>query len=560
MILLPVLLPAVAAVIAFFIRAHLPRRLLLAATAALHTAVTAWMWVAPGQFPALGDWMALDGLGRLFLGITSLLFLAVSVYAVGFLQRESRGPAAGPAGPADRAAYPAAYPAADPTAVPSANPSTDPSANPSADPSAVRSADPEEGFLFTNIPEALFTACLLGFLAAMTLVTVSVHFGLVWVAIEATTLVSAPLIYYHRHHRSLEAAWKYILLCSVGIAVALLGTYFVAAAVPRGGGGVSSLTFDRLLGRAAELDPRWLKAGFLLLVVGYGTKMGLAPLHAWLPDAHSEAPSVVSALLSGALLNCAFLAILRVVSVLAAAGLGEFSRQTLLVFGLASMAVAAGLIIGQGDYKRMLAYSSVEHMGILAVGIGLGGTGDWGALFHAVNHSLTKAALFLLAGNLLAVYGTKKISEVGGAVRRIPVTGVLWIAGIFAILGAPPFGAFSSELAILRAAIGSGSWLVVVLYSLLLAAVFAGMIGVLVRMAQGTPPPGQAAAARTEPAWPARPALGGLVPAGSAMSHREPVLALLSPVALLAATLALGIFVPDFLGRTLQQAMRLLGA
>jgi len=233
---------------------------------------------------------------------------------------------------------------------------------------------------------------------------------------------------------------------------------------------------------------RWLKAGFLLLLVGYGTKMGLAPLHAWLPDAHSEAPSLVSALLSGALLNCAFLAILRILSVCSAAGLGPFGRPILLVFGLVSMAVAAGLIIGQADYKRMLAYSSVEHMGILAVGIGLGGSGDWGALFHAVNHSLTKAALFLLAGNILAAYGTKKSADVGGALRRIPITGALWIAGFFAILGTPPFGAFTSELAILRAAVSSGSWLVVVLYSLLLAAVFVGMIGVLVRMAQGGKP------------------------------------------------------------------------
>jgi hydrogenase-4 component F len=491
MILLPVLIPAAAALAAFFLRPHWLRRLLLVGTALAHTLLAAWIWIEPGRFPALGDWMAVDSLGRLFLGITSLLFLAVSFYAVGFLRREG----------------------------------------------STRSADPEEGFLFDNTPEALFTACLLGFLSTMTLVTMSTHFGLLWVAIEATTLVSAPLIHYHRHHRSLEAAWKYLLLCSVGIAVALLGTYFIAAAVPRGTGGVSSLTFRALAERASQLDTRWLKAGFLLLLVGYGTKMGLAPLHAWLPDAHSEAPPVVSALLSGALLNCAFLAILRIVSVCAAAGLGTFSRQTLLVFGLVSMGVAAGLIIGQADYKRMLAYSSVEHMGILAVGIGLGGIGDWGALFHAVNHSLTKAALFLLAGNLLAAFGSKKTSDVHGALRRVPITGALWIAGFFAILGAPPFGAFSSELAILRAAVQSGSWVVVVLYSLFLAAIFAGMISVLVRMAQG---PAGTAAARIE-------------------GRTEAALAVAPPLALLGLTLALGVFVPAFLGRSLEQAMRLLG-
>jgi hydrogenase-4 component F len=357
----------------------------------------------------------------------------------------------------------------------------------------------------------------------------------------------------------------------VGIAVALLGTYFFAAAVPRGGsGGVTALTFDLLIERAAQLDARWLKAGFLLMLVGYGTKMGLAPLHAWLPDAHSEAPPVVSALLSGALLNCAFLAILRVLSVCAAAGLGTFGRQTLLVFGLVSMAVAAGLIIGQADYKRMLAYSSVEHMGILAVGIGLGGTGDWGALFHAVNHSLTKAALFLLAGNILAAYGTKKSADVTGALRQIPVSAVLWIAGFFAILGAPPFGAFTSELAILRAAVASGSWVVVVLYSLLLAVVFAGMIGVLVRMAQGGR---EAAVAAGGSVHPASPAGSALVPAGStiaragsalalaapALRTREPALAVAAPLALVALTGILGVFVPGVLQRTLQQAANLLG-
>ena len=193
MLLLPVLLPAAAAVAAFFIRVHLPRRILLVAVAVAHAVLVGWLWVEPARFPALGEWMALDSLGALFLGITSLLFLVVSVYAVGFLRRESGSP----------------------------------------------TADPEEGFLFENTPEALFTACLLGFLSTMTLVTVSRHFGLLWVAIEATTLVSAPLIYYHRHHRSLEAAWKYILLCSVGIAVALLGTYFIAAAVPRGAAAAS---------------------------------------------------------------------------------------------------------------------------------------------------------------------------------------------------------------------------------------------------------------------------------------------------------------------------------
>jgi len=529
MILALVALPAFAAIAAFFIRSHALRRLLLVTVAVFHAGLVGWLWIEPARFPPVGGWLAADALGRLFLAIASLLFLAVSVSAVGFLRKES----------------------------------------------GATTADTEEGFLFGNAPEAVFTACLLGFLSTMTLVTVIQHFGLLWVSIEATTLVSAPLIHYHRHHRSLEATWKYLLVCSVGIAVALLGTYFLAASVSSGIVGAKSaeyvgaksaeyvgavsLTFSGLAQKAASLDAGWLKAAFLLLLVGYGTKMGLAPMHTWLPDAHSEAPSVVSALLSGALLNCAFLAVLRILSVCAAAGLGGFGRQTILVLGLVSMAVAAGLIIGQPDYKRMLAYSSVEHMGILCVGIGLGGLGDWGALFHAVNHSFTKAALFLLAGNFLAAYGTKKSSDVNGAVRTLPVTAALWVAGLFAITGAPPFGVFSSELTILRAGVNAGAWVVVTVYSVLLAAVFVGMITMLLRMGQGgrQERPGQAEHAGS----PATGGHGNTPAAAAAPSLRagESALSVAAPLVLLVLTGVLGLFIPGFLDSALKQAALLLG-
>jgi hydrogenase-4 component F len=507
--------PALAALVSILIRRHPVRRALLVTAAAVHAGLVAWLWIDPSRFPPLSGWLALDSLGMLFLAIASLLFLLASVSAVSFLRREN----------------------------------------------GVTQADPEEGFLFDNIPEAVFTACLLGFLSMMTLVTSSQHFALLWIAIEATTLVSAPLIHYHRHHRSLEATWKYLLICSVGIAVALLGTYFLAAAVPSGSGGSDSLTFAGLKARAALLDPRWLKASFLLLLVGYGTKMGLAPMHTWLPDAHSEAPSVVSALLSGALLNCAFLAVLRILSVCSSAGLGAFGRQTLIAFGLCSMAVAAGLIIGQQDYKRMLAYSSVEHMGILALGVGIGGVGDWGALLHAVNHSLAKAALFLLAGNILAAYGTKKRADVTGLLHRVPVTGVLWIAGIFAIVGSPPFGVFTSELTVLRAAVDARMWGVVVAYSLVLSVVFAGMIVVLVRMAQGSPKAavaggvletvgGTGGAEHTGPV---------AVVAGAPIPARERIWDVAAPAALLACSAVLGLYVPPFLDHALRQAAVLIG-
>ena len=323
------------------------------------------------------------------------------------------------------------------------------------------------------------------------MVTVSRHLGLMWVGVEATTLASAPLIYFHRHHRSLEATWKYLLICSVGIALALLGNFFVAVAARSAGGPTIHLTIDDLVAHAGSLNPLWLKAAFLFFLVGYGTKMGLAPLHTWLPDAHSEAPSVVSALLSGALLNCAFLTILRTHSLLSAAGLAAFSSDLLVLFGLISMAVAAVFILGQADFKRMLAYSSVEHMGILALGIGIGGVATFGAMLHAVNHSLTKAMLFLAAGNILALYRTKSTTRVRGVLRTLPITGVLWLAGFLAIVGSPPFGPFLSELTILKGVLDAGRPVVAVAYLLALAIVFVGMATIFLRMAYG-PPPGVA--------------------------------------------------------------------
>ena len=216
-----------------------------------------------------------------------------------------------------------------------------------------------------------------------------------------------------------------------------------------------------------------------------GTKMGLAPLHTWLPDAHSEAPSVVSALLSGALLNCAFLGILRAFQVCAAAGQQAFARELLVLFGLISMACAAVFIIRQKDYKRMLAYSSVEHMGILSLGTGLGGSAVFGALLHAINHSFTKASLFFVAGNILSLYKTKASSEVHGLVHLSPISGVAWLAGILAIVGFPPFGLFISELMIVLEGFVQGRPVVVALFLVLLTAVFVGMIGIGIKMALG---------------------------------------------------------------------------
>jgi hydrogenase-4 component F len=490
MLLALLAIPTVTGFLAFAIRSDQIRRGLLLIAALLHTGLVIATWVTP-PLPVWGGWLLLDAVGQVFLSITSVLFLAVAVYSLPYLQRERR---------------------------------------------ATTHMDFEEGFLFVDAPEARFTGCLLLFLAAMTLVTVSQHFGLLWVAIEGTTLASAPLIFFHRHHRSLEATWKYLLICSVGIALALLGNFFLAIAAVQPDGSSLPLVVSTLVREAAELHESWLKAAFLLLLVGYGAKMGLAPLHTWLPDAHSEAPSMVSALLSGALLNCAFLGILRVQQVCAAAGYAAFGQELLVGFGLLSLVVAAVFLQGQTDYKRLLAYSSVEHMGIMALGVGLGGSGVFGALLHAVNHSFTKATLFLVAGNILTAYQSKSTLEVRGVLRVLPVSGVLWVAGFLAITGSPPFGPFLSEFTILKAALDQSRNGVGIAYVVLLAAIFVGMATAVLGMAQGTPNKDHIRAIKN-----------------------ESLLMVVSPAVLGVLVLILGCYVPPVLRQALDEAARLLG-
>ena len=243
--------------------------------------------------------------------------------------------------------------------------------------------------LRSDRPNRVFCANLFVVLAMMTLVTLSHHLGLMWVAMEATTLASAPLLYFNHNARSLEATWKYLLIGSVGIALALLGSFFLAYASLKAGL-ESTLLFDQLVKDAPQLSPPWLHAAFVLLFIGYGTKMGLAPMHTWKPDAYGEAPGIVGTLLAGGVTSCAFLAILRVYQICRAGADAEFAREIMIFMGLLSMAVAAVFMVRQRDFKRMLAYSSVEHMGILVLGIGIGGLAVYGALLHLINNGLTK--------------------------------------------------------------------------------------------------------------------------------------------------------------------------
>ncbi|WP_454887876.1 proton-conducting transporter transmembrane domain-containing protein [Sphingomonas oryzagri] len=283
--------------------------------------------------------------------------------------------------------------------------------------------------------------------------------GLYWIAIELTTLVSTFLVAFEHEASSIEAAWKYIVIVSAGISLALLGTVLFYWAGTFVNGPVYELTWASLVTAAPRASQSIILLSFLLVLVGYGTKIGLAPMHTWLPDAHSESPAPVSALLSGALLNTAMLGVIRFLRVADAAQVGGVCRVVMAALGLLSILVGALFIVRQRGIKRLMAYSSVEHMGVMALGFGFGGLlGTAGALYHMLNHSLNKSLMFFGAGNAMRAYQTKDIRNIRGIWLRFPAQAALWLAGAAAITGAPPFGLFQSELTILRAGIGQPSF------------------------------------------------------------------------------------------------------
>ncbi|SDL27095.1 proton-conducting transporter membrane subunit [Nonomuraea jiangxiensis] len=293
------------------------------------------------------------------------------------------------------------------------------------------------------------------FIAAMALAVLASSLGLLWVAIEATTILTAFLVGHRRTRQATEAAWKYVVICSVGIALALLGIVMVHYAGTHAG--VASLNWAALAEHAGRLDAGVMRIAVMLLVLGFGTKAGLAPMHAWLPDAHSQAPAPVSALMSGVLLSVAFYAILRV-KVIADVALGTaFTRTLLIIVALASLAVAALLLLAQRDYKRLLAYSSIEHMGLLALGAAIGNTLALVAvLLHILGHGLGKSVLFLSAGQLHQALGSSRIRAASGLMARAPLLAGAFALGLLALLGLPPFSLFASEVGIARAGFAAG--------------------------------------------------------------------------------------------------------
>lgn len=370
------------------------------------------------------------------------------------------------------------------------------------------------------------------FIAAMLLALTTNNMGILWVAMEAATLATVLLVSLYRTPASLEAAWKYFILCGVGIALALFGTillYFAAEKILGSGG--TALLWTHLNGVKTQLEPTVLSLAFVFLLVGYGTKVGLAPLHSWLPDAHAEGPTPVSAVLSGLLLNVALYAVMRS-KVLVDGALGnEMAGNLMMGFGLLSVVLAAFLIKRQTDVKRMFAYSSIEHMGLITFAFGMGGAvANFAALLHMTMHSLTKSAIFFAVGHATQKAGTQLMADIRGLIRTNPTIGWGLMLGTVAILGVPPFGVFASEFLIITTAMHEHPWATPFLL-LALGVAFASIFGKVQPMVFG----------ETElPKLSYQPAL--------------------TPVFLhLGLVLMLGLFIPPYLADWYKQAAQLLG-
>jgi hydrogenase-4 component F len=417
--------PLLAAGAAFVWPSERTRPRLLPVVGLVHVVLSFWLLVDPPTV-APGAWLGFDPLARAVLPAVSVLFLGCAAYAVTYLR------------------------------------------------------------LRTERANRVFVASLLAVLGLLSAGHQARHLGLLWITTEAITLATVPLLHFNNTGRAFEATWKYLLVGGTGIALSLLGSFCLGYASLHGGGG-GDLTFVALTAQGAGLSRPWVLTAWVLLLVGYGTKMGLAPMHTWKPDAYGEAPGIVGAMLAGGVTTVAFTAILRVRAVINAAGEGAIADRTLLAIGLFSMVVAALFLLGARDFKRMLAYSSVEHMGILSIGAALGGAGVWAALFHVWNNALTKGAIFMSAGNLRRAAGGRTQDEVAGMAALTPVSARLFVVGMLAITACPPFGPFFSELRVVRAAFAGGHGLVVAVFLTGLLFAFLGLSRLVFAIVDGRP-------------------------------------------------------------------------
>ena len=326
------------------------------------------------------------------------------------------------------------------------------------------------------------------FLLTMLVVPIANNLGVMWVMVEATTLVSVLLIMLYFKENAIEAAWKYLIIATVGLSFALIGTVFFYYANINTSPSEDAMNWTGMVHNAKLFDPNLVKIAFVFILVGFGTKAGLAPMHTWLPDAHSEAPTPVSAVLSGVLLNCAFYGIIRF-HIISSVSIGPgFSNQLLIILAVVSIAIAAASIYFQKDMKRMLAYSSVEHMGLISLGIGFGGLlGIYGAILQIINHAIAKPLMFFASGTISQKYDAKAMSKIKGIIKVMPVTGILFLIGGLALVGMPPFNIFVSEFMILSSGFKSGQFVAVSIVILFLVVTFAVFLRHLIKMIFGSP-------------------------------------------------------------------------
>jgi len=423
--LLLILVPLVAAALAVAWRDNRTRPFFLPAAGLIHTVLSFWLFLDPPEVVA-GAWLAFDPLARAVLPVVSLLFLVCAWYGVTYLRIRSER------------------------------------------------------------PNRIFIAALLAVLGLLSAGHQARHLGLLWIFTEAVTLAAVPLLHFNGTPRAFEATWKYLLVGGTGIALSLLGSLCLGYASLYGGGD-GNLTFVALISQGGGLSRPWVLIAWVLLLVGYGTKMGLAPMHTWKPEAYGEAPAIVGAIMAGGVTSVAFTAILRVRAVVGAAGEGATADHTLLAIGLFSMLVAALFLLGTRDFKRMLAYSSVEHMGILTLGAALGPAGVAAALFHVWSNGLTKSSLFLSAGNIRRAAGSPSMDDVRGMSVLTPHSAAIFVTGMFAVTACPPFGPFFSELRVLRAALATGHGAASALFLGCLLLAFFGLTRVVFGVVDGRP-------------------------------------------------------------------------
>ena len=424
-ILALIVLPLIAAILTALGRSPVTNQRVTLLASVAHLAASLYcLFSRQNPFPS-GWWLAVDPMASFFLAILSHTFLLVTLYSPGFLRKI-------------------------------------------------------QGQEYDN-SKRLFYPGLNCYLLANTLVLVVQQFALLWVVLELTTFSLVPLIFFYRSKESLEAVWKYLFLVSLGLVFLFVGILFLGTST-RGVTDYTAFTVTRMVEAAPKLDPLWLKASFIFVLVGLSAKIGLAPMHPGDVDATSNAPAPVAALMAGSLRSTAVLVLLRFYQVIAPTQVRPFADKLLIFAGLLSLGVAAVYIWRNRNYKRLLAYSSVEHLGIIAVGLGIGGVALLGAFLHLLFSSFGKVALFFMAGNIHRGYGSREVGRINGLTHRLPWSALVWALAFLYIVGTPPFGIFFSEVFVLQGMIHGGNWLSLLIFLALLMVIFIGMSGVMLRM------------------------------------------------------------------------------